>query len=470
MPVHGFTSRTATEHVDEALIAGNGRQGALCYGGPARVLVTVSHGHLFGSRRATDPFAGAATLTCTPEPAPAARDYTRSTDFSTGVVTQRWNTDAGPAGMAAFVSRAHDVVALRLHGPARWAVTLRPVTGPAQRPTDTVVRRRGDRITLTARSADGSPGHTVVCRLYGPDLVLLRTVPGPADAEAALTGVPPNWTGLLRAHAALHRDLYHRVQLDLGSARRQNSEDLLAAAPGPEMVRRLFDAGRYAVISGVGGSTRCRPDPAAVDDPAARAAAVRTVRRRLALRRADRSGATPGELARLGLAAAGLGLAEEAAGTLSLMAARYWRPNLVPASWPGETVDVDLAGAFPAVVSAMLARATPRVLAAPGGPRSYARRGGAAASGRVPLPGRLDLLSALPAAWSAGSVRGIEAGNAVTVRRLSWTPGRYEAVVESSIDQDLWVRVAGGRAERLSVEAGRPVRRAGAFTNGDIDS
>jgi hypothetical protein len=81
--------------------------------------------------------------------------------------------------------------------------------------------------------------------------------------------------------------------------------------------------------------------------------------------------------------------------------------------------------------------------------------------GRPPRPGRLDLLPALPADWSAGSVRGLAARGAVTVRRLSWAAGRYEAVIESRIDQDLLITVAGGEAELLSVVAGRPVQMAG---------
>jgi alpha-L-fucosidase 2 len=779
VPVNGLSSRTASDNWEEALIVGNGRQGALCYGGPARLLVTVSHERLFlpvlppidpphtapllptirglirsgrpqaaadlvaraaadadpgyATTRGIDPFVGAATLTCTPEPNLAGRDYVRSTDFSTGVVTQRWQTDAGPAGMAAFVSRAHDVVALRLHGPGRWAVALGPIGGRPPRPVDTVVRRRGDRITLTARfpgpPAGGLTGYTVVCRLYGPELVLLRTVMAGADAEAALTGVPPNWTELLRAHAALHRGLYHRVHLDLGTQTAQQTEDLLAAPPGPEAVRRLFDAGRYAVISSTGelppvlqgvwsgtyeppwssgytvdgnlpaavaalhptgcaelmpplfdlvesvlphlrrnaerlyglrgivtpvhlsthglqnhvGPTWCQtfwtagagwlarlfydhwcytgdreflagralpfmreaaafhlgfvrrdgpafipsyspenapantgsqacadatmdvavvrdllrnllaataelgvadpaepawrdllralppyrvgaggelsewaapgyadnhahrhashlyplwyePDPAIVDDPVLRAAAALAVRRRLDFWRSDRSGEMAFGLAQLGLAAAGLGMADEAAETLALMAARYWRPSLVPTHNRGAVFNVDIAGGFPAVVAAMLVRSTQRVVAEPprlgrpavaghpaaarsrhtptgqaargwpaghadtagrAGPAGHARRG------RPAQPGRLDLLPALPAAWPAGSVRGLAARSAVTVRQLSWGAGRYEAVVESQIDQDLVVTVAGGEPELLSVMAGRPVRLAG---------
>lgn len=785
MPRNGLSSRTATDHWEEALIVGNGRQGALCYGGPARVLVTVSHERLFlpvlppldpphtapllptirglirsgrpqaaaelvaraaaeaepgyATTRGIDPFVGAATLACTPEPGLPGRDYVRAADFSTGVVTQRWVTEGGPAGMAAFVSRAHDVVALRLHGPGRWALSLQPVMGRPPRPVDTVVRRRGDRITLTATFPDPPPGgltgYTVLCQLFGPDLVLLRTVIGAVlDAEAELTSVPSNWTALLRAHAALHRDLYHRVHLDLGPARERHTEDLLAAEPGPDTVRQLFDAGRYAVISATGdlpptlqgvwsgtydppwaggytldgnlpaavaalhptacpelmrpvfdlaesmlpdfrrnaerlygtrgvvtpvhlsthglqnhfGPVWCQtfwtagaawlarlfydhwcftgdreflarralpfmrqaadfyldfvrradpaaafvpsyspenapantgsqasanatmdlavarellrnllaataelgvrdpaeaawrellrllppyrigaggelaewaapglldnhehrhashlyplwhePDPAIVDDPALRAAAVVAVRRRLAFWRGDRSGEMGYGLAQVGLAAAGLGLAAEAAETLGLMARRYWRPSLVPTHNRGGVFNLDLAGGLPAVVAAMLVRSTQRAATPAGSPQPASHGVGAygvsgpgvggpgmsghgvggpgvgaygAAPGPGSRPGRVDLLPALPAAWASGSVRGLAARNAVAVRQLSWSGGRYEAVIESSIDQDLLIGVGDGVGELLSAVAGRPIRLAGPLSGRAVDS
>jgi alpha-L-fucosidase 2 len=740
VPVNGLCLRTCTDNWEEALIAGNGRQGALCYGGPRQVLVTLAHERLFlpvelpldpphtapllpairtllrqgrhqaaaelvsraaataepryASTRPIDPFIGAATLTCTPEPALVGREYHRSTDFSTGVVSQRWQTENGPAGVAVFVSRAHDVVAMRLHGRARWALRLGPISGRPPRPIDTTVRRTGDRITLVARfpgSVRGRlAGYTVVCRMFGPDLVLLRTTVG--AEQAALDDVPSDWTELLRAHTALHRDLFHRVRLDL-SARpgaapqppRDDTADLFAREPGPPLVRRLFDAGRYAVISATGerppvlqgvwsgtyepawgsgytldgnlpavvaallptgcpdlmrpvfdlveaalpdlrrnarrlyglpgiltpvhmsshglqnhfgpvwcqtfwtagaawlsrlyydywcytgdraflrrralpflrlaadfylgfvqrdpaeafapsyspenapantGSQACvnatmdvaavrdllrallaatailgiddpsarawsdllaalppyrlgaggelsewaapgfvdnhehrhasqlyplwyEPDPAIVDDPVLRAAAVETVQRRLEFWRGDRSGEMGYGLAQVGLAAAALGRAEWAWETLMLMAARYWRPTLVPTHNRGSVFNVDLCGGLPAVVAAMLVGS---VQAVP------------AAAGPAARPGSIHLLRALPAALPVGSARGLAARNAVTVRQLSWTPDGYEAVLESAADQRLAVRVAGEDLGVLRFVAGRPIRVAGRLT------
>jgi hypothetical protein len=123
------------------------------------------------------------------------------------------------------------------------------------------------------------------------------------------------------------------------------------------------------------------------------------------------------------------------------MAARYWRPNLVPTHNPGAIFNVDIAGGLPAVVSAMLVGSTMTV---PRGP-----------------VGVVHLLPAVPPAWAAGSVRGLVARNAVTVRRLTWTPERFEAVLESATTQCLAVHAGGRRRDPVRFVAGRPVRVAG---------
>jgi len=45
--IAAFHSVTATDDWEQALISGDGRQGALVYGGPAAVRVTLSHERLF---------------------------------------------------------------------------------------------------------------------------------------------------------------------------------------------------------------------------------------------------------------------------------------------------------------------------------------------------------------------------------------------------------------------------------------
>ncbi len=262
------------------MISGNGRQGLLFWGGPEAIRLTLSHERLFqpvsaplpppgtaailpelrGLLRArrfqdaadrvcahaaaedpgyrelrwVDPLIGAATLTFTPRKSSsqAISGYARSTDFATGVVTQRWDGVV----CEAFVSRADDVVALRVTG-ADGTLTLAPVDGEPDRPIDV----RVDGLTLEAAfpGADwpgALPGYRVECRVMrqGNGLFLLaRTVVG---ARTVVPWPDLDFDGLLAAHVAVHGELYRRFRLDLGGDR----------------VAVLVNACRYAAISASG--------------------------------------------------------------------------------------------------------------------------------------------------------------------------------------------------------------------------
>ncbi|MFI5838349.1 glycosyl hydrolase family 95 catalytic domain-containing protein [Catenuloplanes sp. NPDC051500] len=265
---------------EQAMISGNGRQGLLFWGGPEAIRLTLSHERLFqpvsaplpppdtaailpelrgllsegrfqdaadlvcahasagepGYRelRWVDPLIGAATLTFTPRStSQTPGGYARSTDFATGVVTQRW----GGVVCEAFVSRADDVVVLRVSGTG-GELTLAPVDGVPERPIDV----RVDGLTLDAvfPGADwpgALPGYRVECRVERYDdglLVLARTVVG------ALPVVPPwpdrGFDELLAAHVAVHGEWYRRFRLDLGG----------------DHIGLLVNACRYAAISASG--------------------------------------------------------------------------------------------------------------------------------------------------------------------------------------------------------------------------
>ncbi|MFC4057929.1 glycoside hydrolase N-terminal domain-containing protein [Planomonospora corallina] len=149
-------------------------------------------------------------------------------------------------------------------------------------------------------------------------------------------------------------------------------------------------------------------DPA-FDDPRLAAAAALAVRRRLAWWRGADSDEMAFGLVQLGLAAAALGMAGEAYEALTLLATRYWREeNLVSTHNRDAIFNVDVCGGLPALVAAMLARSS-----LPG--TGY---------------GRVDLLPALPAEWESGEVGGLVVRGG-TVERLSWRPGRVEAVVRA---------------------------------------
>ncbi|GIF40922.1 glycosyl hydrolase family 95 catalytic domain-containing protein [Actinoplanes xinjiangensis] len=279
-----FHDAEATEDWERALISGNGRQGALCYGSPARLRFTLAHEDLFQpvteplpapltapalprlrelldadrfrdaaravcdlavaehpgyeQTRWIDPLIGAGTLTFTP--ANPGDGYLRGTDFSTGVVRQEWTG----VTVDAFVSRPADVLVIRVTG-TDGTVGVEPIDGEPERPIDYTVDRFGDDLVLTGRFAlplwaGALEGWTVAVRVRRTDegiLIVARTATGtrePADALAALPS--GSFDDLLKEHAAQHGDLFGRVRLDLGGHRAQ----------------QLFDAGRYAIMCSTG--------------------------------------------------------------------------------------------------------------------------------------------------------------------------------------------------------------------------
>ncbi|GIG89911.1 glycosyl hydrolase family 95 catalytic domain-containing protein [Plantactinospora endophytica] len=220
------------------------------------------------------------------------------------------------------------------------------------------------------------------------------------------------------------------------------------------------------------------PDPAFTADPALRRAAALTVRRRLAWWRGAESDEMGYGLAQLGLAAAGLGLAEEAYQTVLLMAGRYWRPNLVSTHNRDAIFNVDVCGGLPAVVAAMLLRSS---LVPADGPAETARpadeetrptdegtrlgvertrpTGGGARPGVRPEPAvRLGLLPAVPRAWPRGQVTGLLARGPVTVTRLTWTSTEVEAFLLSPADRVVTVELPGNTPVRVELAAGRTYR------------
>ncbi|GAA3343807.1 glycoside hydrolase N-terminal domain-containing protein [Amorphoplanes nipponensis] len=174
------------------------------------------------------------------------------------------------------------------------------------------------------------------------------------------------------------------------------------------------------------------PDPLITDDPRLRAAAVASVRSRLAWWAGAASDEMAYGLAQLGLAAAALGLAEEAYATVEAMAGRYWRDNLVPTHNRDALFNVDIAGGLPAVVAAMLVRSA---------------------------HGRLDLLPALPRAWPRGRVTGLAARDAVRVLELRWEPGRADAVLRArhATTVEVGAPALGAPYRTVTLPAGRPV-------------
>ena len=149
-------------------------------------------------------------------------------------------------------------------------------------------------------------------------------------------------------------------------------------------------------------------DDQAADTPELRAAALETIRRKLAWRDEKPWAAPTGRmemafgLVGLGLAAARLGDADAARRCVESLARDFWRSNAVSTHDGDAIFNVDASGGLPAVVIEMLVQSR---------------------------PGHVALLPALPASWPSGSIRGVRARGGVVVEELTWGPDGATAIL-----------------------------------------
>lgn len=257
----------------------------------------------FPGYNTTDPFVGACALDlCMPdEREPSA--YARSVDFESGEALVAWERAGHLHHRRFFVSRADDVLVLKLSSPTgcrlNLSVGLREITyDPPTDPRDhdihakTIDRCEG-RVGTTlllhrmhfrqrweAQPLHGcatlarvvvTGGRAVVdgprLRIADADelLLLVRTVPDRRDRRlsveeqsAAIGRLDARYDSLLAAHAAIHAELFGRCRLRLSdpAEQRRAIETLQAestvGATRPALVEKAFAAGRYGIIGSTG--------------------------------------------------------------------------------------------------------------------------------------------------------------------------------------------------------------------------
>jgi hypothetical protein len=222
----------------------------------------------------------------------AVSDYMRSTDFETGETTVHWSDRRGTFERWLFVSRADGIVLMQITGPGSGGVSCRLELSPREpdnRRFKADVNNLAvttDASTLTFRhgfvhayagSIQGLEGVArVVARngttatdgpalaVTGADEVLIfvdikvlddldRSLIEPT--KKALAALPVDYASLLGRHAKIHGELFGRMRLDLGGGadHRLTTEELLArttdAEPSRALLEKVFDAGRYNIIS-----------------------------------------------------------------------------------------------------------------------------------------------------------------------------------------------------------------------------
>lgn len=252
-----------------------------------------------------DPFVPAFDLRIRMDLETHVTGYRRSVDFQTGEATVRWTGSEASFQRSLFVSRADGVVVLRITasrpGSINARLQLRPREPGHQRVRRNIadVKTTADAswITYSNRYTNAYPGSIQVLEgvasirarsgataidqkrtgassveestvvITGADEVLVLLDISPLyragqsrmdETKRGLSALPDSYEKLLSRHAPVHAKLFNRARLDLGGGadHRLTSEQLIAkstdAEPSRALIEKLFDAGRYNIISSTG--------------------------------------------------------------------------------------------------------------------------------------------------------------------------------------------------------------------------
>lgn len=221
-------------------------------------------------------------------------DYARATNFETGEAIVHWADERGVFERKLFVSRADGVAVMQIRGPAAGTVGCTLALAPREPDNKRFLANIkdvtifADQSHLTYRNAfvHAYPGSIqgleglarVVARggrtavegqsivvsgaddvLVFVDITLLDDVAVSRfdQARARLAALPSDYGALLARHETIHGELFRRVRLDIGGGADHGltSEELLAkttdAEPSRALIEKVFDAGRYNIISSV---------------------------------------------------------------------------------------------------------------------------------------------------------------------------------------------------------------------------
>lgn len=203
------------------------------------------------------------------------REYRRELDMETGEVLVSWRDNGVSYCRKLFVSRADDLVVMKIassDGPLTAEISLglhdptdarQCLNGAVPLPEMAETVQEGRWITYAARNDDGKDFGAVarVVRDEQQALVVVKLFAcGERQGDwerlrGELSAVEMDYDALLAPHAALHRELFLRVTLDLGvsdeDAARSNEELLLEAYRGEAplaMIEKMWAYGRYLLI------------------------------------------------------------------------------------------------------------------------------------------------------------------------------------------------------------------------------
>ncbi|MEI7024138.1 glycosyl hydrolase family 95 catalytic domain-containing protein [Paenibacillus sp. y28] len=220
----------------------------------------------------------------------AFKEYRRCLNMETGEVTVRWKDGEASCARRLFVSRADDVIVYEiksdgheLQGGFRLVFhqTDSPGLAEACKALEATVQAKAEQgyLYYAGRNDDGTDFGAVM-RILSEDgelgavqqetisfrgasrvLALVKVfVKGNREKEwprlrDELCGISADYDRLLASHTAIHQQLFHTANLELGGdhGERANEELLLEAYDGEastELVRKMWAFGRYLFISG----------------------------------------------------------------------------------------------------------------------------------------------------------------------------------------------------------------------------
>jgi len=252
-----------------------------------------------------DPFVPAFDLNLKMEHEGKVRNYIRSVDFQTGVATVQWEDDRGVFERKMFVSRADGLAVLQISGPDS-AIDCELNIGP-RKPSDKLDARTISRSyqvfeahvsDIQSKAEDGAVSYSnsftraypgsihklegvakVVkndgqlkeerssLRISGAGYVLILIDldvlydPGISkedEMKRFMSGLPSDFSELLKRHTAIHGEMFKRMKLDLGGGKDHSltTEELIEKSTNENinmaLLEKEFDAARYNIISCIG--------------------------------------------------------------------------------------------------------------------------------------------------------------------------------------------------------------------------
>ena len=274
--------RPAEDWQSEALPIGNGRLGAMAFGGTPHERMVLNESSLWtGDEADTGAYQALGTATVELDHGPAT-DYRRTLDLTTATAAVRYTAGGVRFTRTYFASHPDQVMAFHFTADRAGACSAVVAFADAHGAPSVAA---GGRITAAAALANGLAFETQVrvvhaggslttdggaVRVVGADSITLLVAAATSYAPDRATGwrrEPPHARvsahidaaaatsidALRAAHVADHRRLFDRLTLDLGPAADGTTADRLArhATEGgdPALAALLFQYGRYLLIS-----------------------------------------------------------------------------------------------------------------------------------------------------------------------------------------------------------------------------